>query len=405
MFRHPLHGFAILVLCSVVGSFMTGCRAVGSEYRDEAAATVEATAPLPQAPNMVLVYYGFDPNGARDWTPEGLRYYLAYYGTQEDGSTKPVDTFFDTVLWMYRMSSRGRLFESARRSEPTMEADWLECRDRLFAPGLQLEALEQAAAGIEAQLGRPVKPWVVLTLPYPDVRVADWSEDGPERSWDFRSSDEPRLEAMQWYVATTLEEWEQAGFEHLQLLGFYWFHESHLNMREPEEFEDEQLRDDLSLMRATARYLHSLKVDGRPLTLSWIPYSPYGGERLGIVQELLSAPRQERFDYLMIQPNYFFTRWNKDKAELISICENAASIGSGIEVECNESLITEAGQRQKLLDYLEVIPEVHPNWNEVPAGYYQSLKTVQALATQPELRPWYEALYQFVRARKEAVPR
>lgn len=397
-------GFLIWVPVLMAGMWLAGCRSGDPRQNDEQPAAIQP-ASLPQAPNMVLLYYGFDAKGARNWTPELLRYYLAYFETQEDGASKPVDTLFDTVLWMYRMGSRRRLFESAARSQPTMEADWLECRDRLFAPGLQLDALEQAAAGIEAELGRPVQVWVILTLPYPDVRVTDWSEGGAERSWDFHSSDEHRLEAMQWYVATILEQWEQARFAHLRLLGFYWFHESHVNLRKPEEFPEAAMRNDLSLMRATARHLHSVEVEGRPLTLSWIPYSTYGGERLEIVRDLLSLPGEERFDYLMIQPNYFFPRWKKDRAELIQICENAASIGSGIEIECDESLIADADQRQKLLDYLEVIPEVHPDWNEVPAGYYQGLKTVYALATEPELRPWYEALYRFVRARKEGGPR
>lgn len=357
----------------------------------------------PTAPNMVLLYYCFDSSGPRDWTPEQLKYYLAYWREPGTAAEQPVDTFFDTVLWMYRLSSRKHLFEAGAKNEPTTKVDWQECLDRLFEPGKQLNALEAAAAELETRLKRPVPVWVVLTLPYPDVRVAAFSESPDDAQWDFRTSDEPRLAAVRWYIQTLLERWTQARFAHQRLLGFYWFNESHTNLRDRAKVGDERLCSDVGLIRDVARHVHSLKVDGRQLTLSWIPYSPYGGERLGVVNDLLKAEPAERIDYLMIQPNYFFARWKKEKADLEKIVRNAASIAAGVEVECDESLGRDEGTRQRLRDYLEVIAAEHPRWKEVPIGYYQGLRAVYQMAKQPELTPLYDALYRFVTGRRDSA--
>lgn len=361
----------------------------------------QAASIVPKAPNMVLIYYGFDSNGARDWTPEQLQYYLASYKREEGNPVRPEAPLFDTVLWMYRRSSRNHMFESSSRHHPTTETDWRECMDRLFLPGLQLDALESAAARLARQLGKPMKVNVILTLPHPDVRVTDWSEGrGGSQAWNFRNSDEDRLDALRWYAETVVERWKKARFEHLRLLGFYWFHESHTNARSHEEFPDESSRNDLSLIRAAARMTHGMKAQGRPLTLSWIPYHPYGLNRLDVCRSLLAAPPEERVDYLMIQPNYFFVRWNKTRTDLETVCRNAASIGAGIEVEFDESLYDDPAQGQRLVDYLEAIAAVYPDRSNVPTGYYQGIRTWYEMSIRPELEPWYQRVCEFVQSGK-----
>ncbi len=361
--------------------------------------SAESAAPAEQ-PQMVLLYYGFDANGPRDWLADRLRHYLAYHVDRGTEKQRPVDTLFDTVLWMYRTSSRGRLFETSARHEPTSETDWRECMDRLFAPNLQLNALETAAASLERELGRPVRVNVVLTLPYPDVRIANWSDspDGPK--WDFRRDDEGRRQAVRWYIREALQRWQAARFGHLRLLGFYWFNEGHANLRTAEDVPDEALRTDVTLIQDTARFIHSLNVDGRPLTLSWIPYSPYGQDRLPVVRDLMAAPAEARVDYLMIQPNYFFARWKKQREDLVRIVRNAASVGAGVELECDEALVKDEAMRQRWLEYLEVVSTEHPGWRQTPVSCYQGLRAVHEMATRPELARCYDALYEFLKTHR-----
>jgi hypothetical protein len=356
-------------------------------------------------PNMVLLYYGYDKNGPRDWTAERIKYYVGYYRERGTDAEAPVDTFFDTVLWMYRTSSRGHLFEAGAKHQPTTKPDWEECLGRLFETGHQLCALEAATAELETRLGRRVNVNVIFTLPYPDVRVAAWSEVPGDPQWDFRDSDEPRLAAVRWYIDAALERWGEASFPHLRLLGFYWFNESHINLRDPQKIGDESQKNDVGLIRSVARHIHSLRVAGRPLTLTWIPYSPYGGERVGVVAELLKCEPAERVDYLMVQPNYFFARWKKERADLTAVVRAAAAAGAGVEIEFDESLVRDEAARQRLRDYLEVIPAEHPRWNAVPAGYYQGLRTVHELATRPELASLYDELYRLVVQRRTPTPR
>lgn len=355
----------------------------------------------PDAPNMVLLYYGFDARGPRNWTPDLLKHYLAYHENRGTESERPTDTFFDTVLWMYRRSSRGALFETSRSHTPTTRLDWEECLDRLFAEDLQLNALEQAAGRIERQLGRPVRVEVVLTLPYADVRVADWGDSIPGPTWDFRTGNDARFRAAKWYIDAALTRWQQSKFKHLNLLGFYWFNESHINLRPPSDGEE---WNDIGLMRQVARHLHGLEVDGRALTLTWIPYSPYGKQRLNIVSELLQAGEAgDRLDYLMIQPNYFFPRHRKSRNNLVELVRAAESVPCGVEVECDESLVRDEQARQRLRDYLEVIAAEHDTFEQQPAGCYQGLRAVHEMATRHELADLYEVLYRFVAQRREAA--
>ena len=397
MARRKNHLFAATALAAIV--FGTAASAAPPATQP-AQPTTSPTATPPRTPNMVLLYYGYDSRGPRDWTAESLKYYLGHYRDRGTANETATDTFFDTVLWMYRISSRGRLFETSLRTEPTTEIDWRECLDRAFAPGLQLHALEAATARLEGQLKRPVRVWVVLTLPYPDVRVSRWNDTPEGMAWDFGGSDANRLEAMRWYARTAIERWNAAGLAHLRLLGFYWFNEGHNNLRPQAGLDNGQPTSDEGLIRETARFVHSLRMDSRPLTLTWVPYSPYGGPRLNVTAAMMKAPTTDRPDYLMVQPNYFFTRHKKQRDDLVTLVRNVAPTGAGIEVEFDESLLKDETARQRLRDYLEVIPAEHPDWNRVPAGYYQGLRAVHAMATQPELAPLYETLYNFVRTRR-----
>ncbi len=391
-------GYVVLVLAVLLGQLSA---AAAQSQPTSRPADANAAAP---APDMVLLYYGYDANGPRDWTPEQLKYYVGYYrraGTDEEQLVAP---FFDTVLWMYRISSRKHLFETSIRSEPTTKPDWDECLDRLFEPGKQLHALEAAAADLERQLGRPAPVRVVLTIPYPDVRVAEWDPASDDPNNDFRTSDAARLAAVQAHIQRAVQRWTAAHFTHLQLLGFYWFNEGHINLRDHAKAPPDSPRSDLALTRQVARCLHAQQVEGRPLTLTWIPYSPYGVERLNVVAELLQAPPAERIDYLMVQPNYFFARHKKERTDLVQLVRNTAGVPCGVEVEFDESVARDETARRRLRDYLEVITAEHPRWRAMPAGYYQGLRGVYQLATRPELADLYDALYEFVHRHRAPPP-
>lgn len=392
--------FTRRILCLVV--FLVMYQAILSADIEMASTVpVWRDSKVPANPNIVLVYYCYDSEGSRDWSVEQLKPYVAYHSLADGSSeARPVAPFFDTFLWMYRLSFRKHHFEYARNYSPAIELDWLDCMNRLFEPEKQLNALEQAALELEKEMGVPVRPWVILTLPCPDTRVTNWSEETPERAWNFRDSEEDRQEAIRWYMDTMLSRWEEAGFSQLRLLGFYWFNETHTNLREASRISDRLPGSDEPLMRYASRYLRTKLVDGRPLTLTWIPYSPYGLNRLDVTRRILEGSKEGGPDYLMIQPNYFFPRHGFSRKDMEKVVRNAASIGAGVEIEFDESLTRDESQRQRFLDYLEAIPQNHPRWNEVPAGYYQGVRALYEMVMREELRPLYDALYEFVRQRQ-----
>ncbi len=362
---------------------------------------------LPTAPDMLLLYYDFDARGPRDWTAEQLRHYLAYHEKRGTTAEKPTDVFFDSVIWMYHRSSRGRYFLANTQAEPTTRFDWQECLDRCFVPDRQLHAMDQRLARVETELGRPVRAWVVLTIPYPDVRVTNFSESSDGPAWNFKIRDADRLAAVEWFVQSVLTRWRAARFKRLDLLGFYWFTEWHTNLRKAWEGEVNDLASqyDLDLIRSVARHLHAIEVNGRKLTLTWIPYNAYADKHRDTVLELLQAAPMERIDYLMVQPNYFFPHLNLRQTDLIATVRNIATIPCGVEVEFDESLLKEESARQRLREYLQVIRAEHPEWRKHPVGYYQGVRTIHEMARSPDLAPLYDELYRLVREHRETAPR
>lgn len=358
--------------------------------------------------DITLIYYGYDEQGPRDWKKEKLLYYLIYYQLDINAESLEIeygsaqDVFFDTVLFMYRKSSRGHLFESGAQYPFTDKQDWLECLDRLFAPNLQLRALDLASILVSDLLNIPFKAKVIITLPYPDVRQRNFgslSDSSP--SLDFSTTDTTRLQAISWFVDETLDRWNKAAFHKLELIGFYWFNESHTNLRDTLDIPpDRAPHDDFNLMKATARLIHDKKIADRNLTLSWIPYSIYGHERQDFCRQWLAAIPSERVDYLMIQPNYFFPEWNKNIGDLHTTLNNARNIGAGIEIEFDERIITEPDLSQRLHEYLDGVRNSGEYYKQTYIGYYQGLQAVRDIATSRDNRNLYEDLYSFIRSRR-----
>jgi len=388
---------------------------------------IQSSSELSHPRDIVLIYCCFDNEGPRNWDKKRFKYYLAYFDKAQGFTKLPQKTIdekktslnkmgeieifntskkyilFDTFLFMYRRSSRNHFFETSAKILPTDKIDWEECLDRFFAKDLQLSALDNATSEIATQLQIRFKPNVILTLPYPDVRQADFGKiNEGSQSLDFTKSDEARLNAIKWYVDTAIKRWQESRFSNLSLLGFYWFNEGHKNLRDK---TDPTLKDapsdDYELMKATSLYIHSKKVDGRNLTLTWIPYSPYGDKYLEFCKKWLCEKNGQNVDYLMIQPNYFFPRWKKTIEDLRRTINNAKSIGAGVEIEFDATLMDEKEAQNKLIDYLEEVKKTGDYYKETYIGYYQSLNTLYKIATTDSTRYLYEEFCKFLQERKK----
>lgn len=356
--------------------------------------------------DIVLIYSAFDPRGPRNWTPAKLKYYVAFWKNSGTPEEQPVDILFDTFLFMYRISSRNHLFEESPRHTATDKIDWEECLDRFFHPEFQLAALNQTVEQLSPWLDPAYRANVILTLPHPSVLQTDFGRLEPDgQSLNFARSESDRLAALEWYVDEALQRWHLHQFPRLRLIGFYWFNETHRNNRPTTATVPASLpTDDLTLMRHAARYIHSKTVDGRPLTLSWIPYNPFATTYLNICQQLLAAPKPEHMDYLMIQPNYFFPRWKKTIEDLRNTVHNARQIGAGIEIEFDNNLFKDPVLQQRFREYLNEVQATGTFYRDTYIGYYQGLDTVYGMASDQSFFSFYQRLYDFIRGRRTRVP-
>ncbi len=352
--------------------------------------------------DIVLIYCGFDSRGPRNWAAEKLKCYAAFWKHSGTANEEPVDILFDTFLLMYRISSRGHLFEESPKQPSTDKADWEECLDRIFLPTLQLAALNSTLEELGPRLHPAYRANVILTLPHPSVLQTDFGAlepDGP--SLNFARSENHRIAALKWYIDEALKRWHMHQFTRLRLIGFYWFNETHRNSRPTTATIAASLpTDDLALMRQTARYIHSKTIEGRTLTLSWIPYNPYATKYLDVCKQLLTYPKQEHVDYLMIQPNYFFPRWKKTVQDLRNTILNASHIQAGIEIEFDNNLLKDTALQLRFHEYLNEVQATGKFYRSSYIGYYQGLDTVYGMATDPSFSSFYERLYDFIRGRR-----
>ncbi len=263
----------------------------------------------PKISDLALIYAG---NTHRpDWTKVQLEPYVTH--VYADGSE---DWLFDGFLFL-EFSKGDIAYQNGLKLEPANQEEWKELLDMYFAPGLKLHALDELISDKKAVLGQPpLRHKVVITCIAPTkLPKGTWSRDSwgkvNNKSLRFISKSD-RVKAVQWYIDTLLEMWEQAGFENLDLEGVYWV--------------EEGLYTNGEIIPEINEYIHS-----KGLKSYWIPYyrdnqaywskwaDPYG------------------FDMVYLQPNYAF--YNSATGQvfpyslLTETIDTAKAYGMGLELE------------------------------------------------------------------------
>ena len=158
-------------------------------------------------------------------TKAGYKPLVGYYDTE--GTLR--DTFFDTFLFLPCVTSTPSGGKTYRDNEnPANLSDWRMFIDDVFLDGYNIDALNEAVGEMKATLGASYtdyKARVFLSCMYPvktQTQFGDLNGDGV--SEDFtRLAD--RLAAIEWMLDEQLDRFEAGGYEHLELVGFYWFEE------------------------------------------------------------------------------------------------------------------------------------------------------------------------------------
>jgi hypothetical protein len=94
------------------------------------------------------------------------------------------------------------------------------------------------------------------------------------------------------------------------------------------------------------------------------------------------------FDHVMLQPNYYQARWERDLKDLEKISDLAKKRGLGIEIEFDELILRDQGHRKRANDYLDIVSKAD---YDGPIAYYMGYKTLNELAAKND--PLYHKLY------------
>lgn len=342
---------------------VTGARAVVPDKHNETVypnkyCTAEQ---LGGAKDVLLAYFCHEQR-----EPLEVEHFLPYVGyLNKEG--KAVDTLFDGYLFLPFVAF---LYEGYKK-RPLDKAKWQYYMDQQFLPGKNLDALEEAAAQVQKDLGLPeLKLKVFFSILYPVVEQHAFGEiDGKMR--DFAVL-EDRLAALKWLIDEQEERFREKKYEHLELSGYYWF-------TEEIDYNDEQL---LAMLRFTTDYIRS-----KNLITTWIPYYLASGyndwRRLG-------------FDMACYQPNYAF-RQNIPEQRLFDAAETAKLLGMCIELEVGGTERWNVGHTRNyyaagaVTGYMK--EAAHMYYQEgMPGAYYKAYHS-----EDPVLHSMYDDTYRFIK--------
>ncbi len=292
--------------------------------------SINVGASFPQTSNMdgyenLCLTYTWNPsrtdNGRHN--VEDLMPYVAYYDT--DGNIK--DFFFDSYLFLpcVKLGASGASMHYDT-SKPSKALDWTSYVEDTFYEGTNVDALDTAFGKVKEELNEPdKKAGVFFTILYPGkASGANFGTLGG-KALDF-SNIEDRKYAIKWIIDEQIRLYTEAGYENLDLVGFYWLEEYFYKA------------EDKELFKYASEYLHSLG-----LKFIWIPY--YRANGYNIWQEL-------GFDAVCMQPNMYW-QIAADKNRVEACVNECNSMGMGVEIELDYRALSNGEYYNRYLDYLE----------------------------------------------------
>lgn len=340
------------------------------------------TAQSAGARDIMLIYTNYHVNRSGEWTVSEAIPYLAYVRNTADGM-QFVDWFFDSFLFLALVAPSGRAFDSSKRAAPANLEDWQWYLDFIFQEQMQLGAFNEGVAFLKSKLqDADYRAKVIIMIPHAmatQSQFGDVDNDGknedfsPTRQGVF-AAEEARWKAVSWYIATVERRWKEAGYNNLELVGYYWLDE-HLGTTNG-------LSPD-TLTQRTSEYLHAM---GRKLF--WIPY--FRASRYETAYDI-------GFDAVLMQPNYMFNT-SVPHTRFAALDQTARHEYFGVEIEADGTVLASPAGRERYLDYLRA-GVTYGYMKDALHAYYQGGKVfLQAFYSwDPEVRAIYDATYAFVK--------
>ncbi|MBO5816017.1 MAG: DUF4855 domain-containing protein [Bacteroidales bacterium] len=201
---------------------------------------------------------------------------------------------------------------------------WLRQLDYWFDEENGFAALDRCIDAAAKRIGNPPsKRGIIFSLPDPvyfehytnamkgeNRNTVYWGEIGAV-AMDFSKSQD-RIQAYLWLVDAVRTKFAQAGYRHIELIGFYVLSEE---LSVPGSFRYEYKEHDVTI-KAVADYCHSMN-EG----FYWVPYAMAPG---------IENSQDFGFDLVVMQPNYYWTdaKWTWDQIE-----KKIRDFGLGMELE------------------------------------------------------------------------
>ena len=282
---------------------------------------VSAAFPSPSAmdgyENLCLTYT-WNPNGVNNGrhTVQDLMPYVAYYDTSGDIK----DFFFDSYLFLPCVqlgTSGGSMHYDS--SNPCLAVDWEDYVEDTFYPDVNVNALETAFGEAKAKLNAPdKKAGVFLSILYPAKSAGSRFGSLGGRSLNMNKYAD-RQYAVKWIIDEQLRLYNEAGYENLELIGFYWLEE---------RLQSGSLgTEDTKLFQYASEYLHSLG-----FKFIWIPYYQSNG---------YTKWKTLGFDVACMQPNMYWQ--TTADANRVDNCVNSCnSLGMCVEIELDHKVFSDS---------------------------------------------------------------
>ncbi len=292
------------------------------------------------------------------------------------------DDWYQWLCYAFGLDTDGNPYDSKKTGGQTV---------------INLNALEEAARQAKEILKDPDYKVGVKLVVYPAVHVQDnWGElDG--RTLDFtvegagskEAALQNRLDAYRWYIETALELWERAGFEHLELTGFYYYDETIRESTDPIALET---------VRGLTELVHSTPTpsgntnpgfrteDGGRLYIYQLPFYQANG---------CWKWKTYGFDYALMQPNYAFVDFYtvNQLYECGTLCR---SFGLGVQMEFGGTGTED--YIRKFRDYLELGCDI--GYQQSVRSWYMGTSYCWDLSRNVKnCRYLYDAIYDFVQGR------
>lgn len=317
--------------------------------------------------DLALIYQGGIHRP--DWTKEQIAPYV--YRTEHSKT----DFLFDGFLFIEFKDGKGKDYSIGYEKEHTGKVEWSWLLDRNFEEGKAISALNEVLADLKKQDIKPVrKRKVVLTLPEPIFGQQNWGVL-KGKALDF-NKEEDRMAACKWYIDDAIQRWKKAGFDELELAGFYWV--------------AEQSSDGQHLIPLVGEYIRKQK-----LKFYWIPYWKAEGH---------GQWREAGFDAAYQQPNHFFEE-NIPDSRLDEACAFGKAHAMGMELEF-DMRVEQPNFEKRLQAYIQAFDR-HNVWSESAVAYYEGGDGIMKLATHQneKMRGLYNQLADIIVKRQKQADR